>query len=84
MPKSKILRLVPSSGKSLKEISESVDLLFVILGPLLASVLVEHPQIKVKMLTDLQAMRGISRSPKQQATLDKAIRLIDGLFVIEE
>ncbi len=84
MPKSKILRLVPSTGKSLKELSETVDLLFAILGPLLASILIEHPQFKKKMITDLQALRRVTKLAKNQATFDKAIRLLSGLIVIEK
>jgi hypothetical protein len=75
---------VPSSGKSLKELSESVDLLFAILGPLLASILIEHPQFKKKMIADVQALRRVTRLPKNQATLDKVLGLLNKLIVIEK
>jgi hypothetical protein len=77
------LRLVPSSGRRLKEVSQSVDLLLTLLGPFMAAAFVKHPEFKDWMLNDLKAMRRGSITPEQEAAFDNAIDIISQMRLIK-
>lgn len=85
MPKSKtpIIRLIPSAGKRLKDVSATVDVLWTILAGLLPFLINKHPDLKKTMLYDLKRMRDSAEwSPEQNAAFDKVIHIWEGLVSI--
>lgn len=80
MPKSKspVIRLIPSSGKRLKEVSSTVDLLLMIMSALLPILLQEHAHFRLKLIGDLKRLRDSAVwSADDNAALNKAIRVFE-------
>jgi hypothetical protein len=78
-----LLRLVPSSGRRLKDLARDVDLLFTLVGPFMAAAFAKHPEFKDWILNDLSEMKARNSGAEYKTAFDDAINVVSQMAVMK-
>jgi hypothetical protein len=81
-PNTPILRIIPSAGKKLADVARNVELLSVLSSTLLFALVRERPEIKDKVIAELQlTLSDPKLTPHYRELYNDALDIIKNLIV---